>query len=125
MDLNRRTHMSIINIDSQGCGIYSIVCTSTNDRYIGASANYFSRVGQHLSELRNNLSTVCRKELQLLWNKEGPQNFKIEILENCAPQFLLIKEKKWIRKLNPSLNINRETFAANPSWIAQETKEPD
>lgn len=65
------------------CGIYAIVHTDTNDRYIGQSKDIHRRWRDHKRALETGSahSTV----LQEAWRAHGPDKFRFEILELCEP----------------------------------------
>ena len=60
-------------------GIYKILCTVTNEFYIGSSINIASRKAGHLYNLRNNKHT--NPILQAKYNKYGESNFIFSLLE--------------------------------------------
>lgn len=60
-------------------GIYQIVNTSNNKRYIGSSANIKNRWMKHKSTLSSNRHE--NSKLQRAWNKYGEAVFKFEVLQ--------------------------------------------
>ena len=60
-------------------GIYSIINTVNNKRYIGSSNKIYRRIFQHRTDLENGMHHSGH--LQKSFNKYGIQNFKVEILE--------------------------------------------
>ena len=70
--------------------------------YIGSSHYTYLRIGQHIEELKN--KKHHSHKLQDKFNKE--QEFEVFILERgIAKTQLVIKEKQYIQKFNPSLNV--------------------
>jgi Mor family transcriptional regulator len=93
--------------------VYRIVCTATGDVYVGGSANVFNRARNHAYELS------CRKHqnpgMHNLVVKHGPGVFKFEMLDTCDVADLSDREKAWIAKLSPSLNVTAgESRNRNP-----------
>jgi group I intron endonuclease len=84
-------------------GIYIIKCY--NKLYVGSSVNIYHRLKRHLSDLirkkhQNNY-------LQNTFNKYKIDNFYFNVIEECPKEILKIREKYYIDKLNPILNLER------------------
>ena len=77
-------------------GIYKFTSKITGLSYIGQSIHILTRYDQHLSEAQN----ISRKNDK--WHKalreQGIENFDFEILEECHPAELNMKEIEWIAK---------------------------
>lgn len=89
-------------------GIYQIINTKNNKRYIGQSINLSHRLYSHKRNL--NLNRHPNKKLQSDWNVYGKQYFEFSILEEgLSRNDLNIKEVQFIEKYN-TLNdgYNRE-----------------
>lgn len=95
-------------------GIYKILCTVTNEFYIGSSINIASRKAGHLYNLRNNKHT--NPILQAKYNKYGESNFIFSLLETCSKSKLLVLEQYYLDTLKPLLNCNK--VAGRPPRIA-------
>lgn len=108
-------------LDLTGCGVYIIECIPTGDAYVGASSNYFARLHAHISGLRGGLYKVANGRLQELWNIHGPRLFQFTVLEDCEARHLSIKERKWIKSLNPSLNTVVDAMPS-PNWPTQDSE---
>lgn len=82
-------------------GIYKL--SAGGHIYIGSSKNLYARLAEHRSDLyyRRHTNTF----LQRVCNKEGIENFDIEILEFCPPENRIVREKYWIDKLDADMNI--------------------
>jgi group I intron endonuclease len=75
-------------------GIYQIVNTSNNMRYIGSSNNILERFLSHKNLLNKfKHSNIC---LQNAWNKYSKDCFIFEIIEKCAEDKRLELEQKYI-----------------------------
>jgi group I intron endonuclease len=81
-------------------GIYAILCSSNNKRYVGSSVNIRIRWADHRCDLRKDRhhSPI----LQASWNKYGADQFKWGILEVCSDdddENLLEREQYWMDRL--------------------------
>lgn len=85
-------------------GIYRIKNIITEDFYIGSSKNIYKRWIQHKTQLKHNKHHSII--LQRAWNKYGEKNFNLDILEECDPIFLLIKEQEYLND-HPIYNIGK------------------
>lgn len=103
-------------------GVYSIVNSLNNNRYIGSSKDIRSRIYQHHYNLEKNKHHSIH--LQNAYNKYGRDKFVIVILEVCEPirDTLLYIEQKYL-DLNPEYNIAK--LASCPAQLVQsnETKQ--
>lgn len=74
------------------CGIYKITNKVTGEIYIGQSIDIFSRWKTH---------SVIQDDTKFhLALQEKIEDFTFEILEQCQPENLNIREKYWINKYN-------------------------
>ena len=71
--------------------------------YIGSSKNLYSRLMEHRTDLVKQVHS--NSFLQRVSNKEGVDKFEVEILEYCLPEERTLKEKEWIDKLKPDMNL--------------------
>lgn len=95
-------------------GIYVILNTINNKRYIGSSKNILQRLRQHRHQLRHNIH--CNKHLQSSFNKYGENIFIMSKIEFCDD--LIEKEKYYIQLynvLNPKYGYNKATNIVDTS----------
>lgn len=87
----------------ENSGIYCIINTFNNKRYIGSSINLHMRLQKHRSMLRKNYHQ--NRKLQNSWNKHSEEKFDCYILEYCPQELLEIREQFYIDNLKPEYNI--------------------
>lgn len=75
-------------------GIYKITNKINNHCYIGQSIHIEKRFQEH--KLKYNWERESKKPLYLAFQKYGLENFSFEIIEECDPAFLDIREQYWI-----------------------------
>lgn len=113
---------SINVIDKSISGIYAIVNTLNNHKYIGSSMHIKDRLYQHRANLRGNRHHSIH--LQNAYNKYGEDKFIWIILETCEPvrDTLIYIEQKYL-DLKPEYNIAQ--LASCPAQLhqSQETKD--
>lgn len=87
-------------------GIYHILNTQNNERYIGSSVNVFKRFREHRNALRKNRHP--NNKLQNAWNKYREESFKFELLWNVEPykESLLLEEQYCFNYLNCEYNLS-------------------
>jgi len=85
-------------------GIYQITCRATGKRYVGSSVNVGARWSQHRHSLKR--GNHVNQKLQACWSKYGADQFRFEVLEECAPELLMATEQGWLDREKPELNIN-------------------
>lgn len=83
-------------------GIYCIVNTVNQKKYVGSSQNLQMRLMQHRSRLRNKVHDNIK--LQRSWSKYGENNFQFYILEFCNKEDLSDREQFYIDSLKPWFN---------------------
>ena len=100
-------------------GIYCIVNTINNKKYVGSSKSIYFRVIEHISHLRK--GKHHSKYLQNSFNKYGENVFITNILEICVKDVKILREKEkyWIDKLSPEYNIMQNPVTWEPT---KETK---
>ena len=88
-------------------GIYQILNTETNERYVGSTKNTTSRKASHLYDLRHNKNK--HPKLQKAYDKYGEESFVFLVLEyvQTNKKRLLEREQFWIDFLNPEYNENK------------------
>lgn len=82
------------------CGVYCILNTANDKRYIGSTSNLNSRHKTHFSNLRKN--GHCNDHLQSAWNMYGEQVFQFLILE--ITDNLFEREQYWIDHFGTNVN---------------------
>ena len=98
--------MQTISRDLKRCGIYMIVNTYNNHRYIGSSSNIQLRLQRHRSCLRHGYH--ANQHLQNAWNKYGEGCFIYSILEFCDESIKIEREQFYVDTLFPEYNIAKE-----------------
>jgi group I intron endonuclease len=104
------------------CGIYWIFNKLNGKCYIGQSVNCESRLRSHRYSLNKNIHR--NSYLQRAWNKYGEENFKFEILEECASEELDKLELEWLNYLGGY--DDNETYNLGPicgGTVSEKTKE--
>jgi group I intron endonuclease len=105
-----------------GPGIYSITNTKNGKRYIGSSVRVNVRYGTHVYYLRR--GRHHSQILQRAWVKYGEAAFKLEVLEECAPdkQTLLERENYWLSIHKPEYNISVQARSNLGAKFSDSTK---
>ena len=83
-------------------GIYKITNNINNHCYIGQSIHIEKRWQEH--QTKYNWEREFKKPLYLAFQKYGLENFSFEVIEECQPNQLDIKEKYWIDYYNSYQN---------------------
>ena len=86
-------------------GVYLILNTKNNHKYVGSSVNLVSREKRHIQRLNN--QSHANSHLQRAWNKYGEDAFGFHVLGLCAREkkSLLALEQHFIDLLRPQYNI--------------------
>lgn len=104
-----------MNILPASPGIYQIVCTETNKRYIGSAKNLRQRWNDHRKLLRYDKHK--NDYLQKAWNKYGENNFRFLIIEFVSEvNALLQREQMWLdvsQSYDEKLGFNIATKAGS------------
>lgn len=81
------------------CGIYKITNLKNGKCYIGQARKLQDRINQHF---KHGLYIDCPagNKLYEAMQKDGIQNFAVELLEECDPEQLNVKEKYYISLYN-------------------------
>ena len=89
-------------------GVYRVHNIINGKSLIGASVNLTAALNSHLAQLR--LEVHSNRQLQLDWNRMGPDAFRFEVLDTLAPpdepdydpsQDLKVLERLWLEKASP------------------------
>lgn len=89
-------------------GIYCIINSINNKKYIGSSKDLQQRLTSHKTKLKSNKHN--NKILQNSVNKYGLENFYYSILEFCSIEELLIREQYYINNSNCEYNIIKKVL---------------
>lgn len=102
------------------CGIYKITNQVNGKSYIGLSRNIQKRWRQHRSGLGKK-SALERGSypIRAAFLKYGLENFKFEVIEECAERDLPAREQFWIDKTNSEYNCNIWTPARKKKQVEQ------
>lgn len=87
----------IANLPENICGIYQIINTVTEHRYIGYSCTIRNRCKAYLRKLNEGMHDNIY--LQNAWIKYGKSVFKFEILQECEEDKLAYYEDYWAKIL--------------------------
>ncbi len=104
------TFDALYTIPMSACGIYCIICTVNDKRYVGSSKNVQRRMRMHKYNAESDNTT-----LPLLYGEMrfyGLEFFIIEILEQCLEKDLLEREGYWVGVLHTNIdgyNIRQKT----------------
>ncbi len=91
-------------------GIYLIINTISNKRYIGSAVSLKRRFTEHKRALNKN--SHFNHKLQRSFNKHGIENFKFEVLATCPKEYLIKMEQWFLDNLNPEYNIYKTAGSA-------------
>jgi group I intron endonuclease len=106
-------------MENKICCVYKISNVITGRMYVGGTNHYSLRKRQHLHELRSRCH--YSKSMQDEFNRYGERQFVFSILELSSLDKLRETEQKWLDKLHPEFNTNRDAITPNPE-IVQSSK---
>jgi group I intron endonuclease len=95
-------------------GVYEILNTITNERYIGSASRvgksnslsgFYVRFDKHKLLLKNNKHYNIH--LQRAYNKYGENNFNFNVLSICPPEYCIKLEQWFLDNLKPEYNIRK------------------
>ncbi len=92
----------ILKDNNNKSGIYRWVNKTNNKSYVGSSINLISRFYRYYN-IKHLVASKRLIDKALL--KYGYSNFRLEILEYCDIDILLVREQYYIDKLKPEYNI--------------------
>jgi group I intron endonuclease len=94
-------------LDNKKCGVYCITNNINGKVYIGKSKNIYSRMYQHLSDLKLKRYRCENSHFLNAWWKYGNENFTYHVLEYLDLNEKLVKQRElyWMIKYN-STNRN-------------------
>lgn len=82
--------------------IYRIVRNGTEQCYVGHTVELSTRWWRHKNMLR--LGDHHSSYLQRAWNKDGPDAFTFEIIEECLDEDMIVREQFWMDGLDSCFN---------------------
>lgn len=100
-------------------GVYAIVNTVNNKRYVGSSKSVDSRFNEHRRKLRRGDHT--NKKLQRAWNKYGEDKFEFVVIEECCIDNLLTREQAYIDECS-EYNVRKNAWANYGLVPTEETR---
>ena len=103
------------------CGIYQIINTTNNKKYIGSSKHLLRRWNTHKYQLSNQKHS--NSKLQRAWNKHGEEAFEFSILEECEIEHLILKEQHYLDTIKPEYNILKTAYSALGHTLSDESKQ--
>lgn len=106
---NALLNKSTILLENKGKpGIYRWTNKLNNNTYVGSGLNLSKRMGEYYnqSELKRNPRPIHAALL-----KHGYENFKLEILEYCRADELIIREQYYLDLLIPEYNILKHAYS--------------
>lgn len=98
---NNLSHISVPNV----CGVYLLKDTVTGATYVGSARRIRTRVSIHFHDMRRRPHQGTYRKFLETFNAYGASVFRVELLQQCAPEELLTAEKMWIAKLQPTENL--------------------
>ncbi|UBF29435.1 GIY-YIG nuclease family protein [Kovacikia minuta CCNUW1] len=105
------------------CGVYQIVNKVNGKSYVGQSRNIKKRWRQHIAGLDATEALGSGSyPLRAAFLKYGLQKFEFKIIEECAEENLLYREKYWIEQIKPQYNCNIWTPARKKTLEKTEPK---
>ena len=87
-------------------GIYQIINTVNNKRYIGSAVNLKKRENEHFAHLRRGIHHS--PYLQRSYVKHGRDAFVFETLITCHPTMCIFYEQQFLDQLKPEYNLSVE-----------------
>lgn len=113
--------MNAITKDLSFCGIYIIINTVNNHRYVGSSVNIKRRLENHRADLRHN--NHANAHLQNAWNKYGENSFIFSVLEKCSKDNRFVREQYYVDILKPEYNICIDVVQNPPTSVESRLKQ--
>lgn len=90
-------------------GIYQIINTVNDHRYIGKATDVDKRWLRHKRDLSKGRNTI---KLQRAWDKYGEEAFSFEMIERCEMPCLFEREQHYFDLLSPEYNILKTAGSA-------------
>lgn len=125
------SHITVPNV----CGVYLLRDTVTGGTYIGSARRIRTRISIHFHDMRRRPKQRTYRRMLDTFKTYGASVFEVELLQQCEPEELLIVEKQWIEKLQPTENLyvcadgldvySEETHAKKSAAAAALWKDPE
>lgn len=94
-------HITVPNV----CGVYLLRDTVTGGTYIGSARRIRTRISIHFHDMRRRPEQNTYRRMRDTYDTYGASVFEVELLQQCSPEQLLVLEKEWIAKLQPTENL--------------------
>lgn len=94
-------HITVPNV----CGVYLFRDTITGGTYIGSARHIRTRISIHFHDMRRRPEQQTYRRMRSTYEAYGASVFEVELLQQCEPDQLLVTEKEWIAKLQPTENL--------------------
>lgn len=94
-------HITVPNV----CGVYLLRDTITGGTYIGSARHIRTRISIHFHDMRRRPEQQTYRRMRATYEAYGASVFEVELLQQCEPEQLLVAEKEWIAKLQPTENL--------------------
>jgi group I intron endonuclease len=107
----------------ENCGVYAIVNTINNHRYIGSSCDIIKRWQRHQEQLRN--GNHHSRYLQRAWNLWGGENFEFLFLLQCDRKVRLEREQEYMATHHPEYNMAVQAMGGSYPGVHTGIKRPD
>ncbi len=95
------SHITVPNV----CGVYLLKDTVTGGTYVGSARRIRTRISIHFHDMQRRPEQNTYRRMRNTFETYGASVFEVELLQACAPEDLLVFEKQWIEKLQPTENL--------------------
>ena len=106
MGVNQYSNSNLSHIDvPNACGVYLLRDTVTGGTYVGSAKRIRTRISIHFHDMQRRPEQHTYRRMRGTFQTYGASVFEVELLQQCAPEELLLIEKQWIEKLQPTENL--------------------
>ncbi len=106
MGVRQYSESNLFHIDMPNvCGVYLLTDTVTGGTYVGSSRRTRYRISLHFHDMKRRPEQQTYKRMLATFQEHGAKAFTARLLQQCAPEELLVLEKQWIEKLQPTENL--------------------
>jgi group I intron endonuclease len=106
MGVNQYSNSNLSHIDVPNvCGVYLLRDTVAGGTYVGSARRIRTRISIHFHDMQRRPEQHTYRHMRGTFQTYGASVFEVELLEQCTPEELLIVEKQWIEKLQPTENL--------------------
>ena len=95
------SHITVPNV----CGVYLLRDTVTGGTYVGSARRIRTRISVHFHDMQRRPEQRTYRRMLDTFKTYGPSVFEVELLQQCEPKDLLVVEKQWVDKLQPTENL--------------------